>query len=191
MHAGNPKLLFRVPHPFPRSLRKGWAPVSRRRNRFSAEHSIGQKGAAWKETILYSLPTAKQGYLPNGDLVFDSAGDVYAATISCSLFSIYAEMKVFLNLSSAPECVRRPGRGVNLINPKRETGRNSGSAGRSLFHYLVRTAFTRPVVRVWSAGQLGPAGRSTEQFVREPAASAGKAPSSPSLAICPRAPVAG
>jgi hypothetical protein len=122
MHAGNPKLLFRVPHPFPHSLRKGWAPVSRRRNRFSSEHSIGQKGAAWKETILYSLPTAKQGYLPNGGLVFDSAGDLYAATISCSLFSIfYAEMKVFLNLSSAPECVRRPGRGVNLINPKNGT----------------------------------------------------------------------
>jgi uncharacterized repeat protein (TIGR03803 family) len=39
-----------------------------------------QKGGAWTETILYSFPTAKQGYLPNGDLVFDSAGNLYGAT---------------------------------------------------------------------------------------------------------------
>ena len=39
-----------------------------------------EKGGAWKETILYSFPTAKQGYLPNGDLVFDSAGNLYGAT---------------------------------------------------------------------------------------------------------------
>jgi hypothetical protein len=39
-----------------------------------------QKGGAWTETILYSFPTAKQGYLPNGNLVFDSAGNLYGAT---------------------------------------------------------------------------------------------------------------
>jgi hypothetical protein len=39
-----------------------------------------QKGDAWTETILYSFPTAKQGYLPNGDLVFDGAGNLYGAT---------------------------------------------------------------------------------------------------------------
>jgi uncharacterized repeat protein (TIGR03803 family) len=39
-----------------------------------------EKGGAWTETILYSFPTAKQGYLPNGDLVFDSAGNLYGAT---------------------------------------------------------------------------------------------------------------
>jgi hypothetical protein len=39
-----------------------------------------QKDGAWTETILYSFPTAKQGYLPNGDLVFDSAGNLYGAT---------------------------------------------------------------------------------------------------------------
>jgi hypothetical protein len=38
------------------------------------------KGGAWKETILYSFPTAKQGYVPNGNLVFDSAGNLYGAT---------------------------------------------------------------------------------------------------------------
>jgi hypothetical protein len=38
------------------------------------------KGGAWTETILYSFPTAKQGYLPNGDLVFDGAGNLYGAT---------------------------------------------------------------------------------------------------------------
>jgi uncharacterized repeat protein (TIGR03803 family) len=38
------------------------------------------KGGAWTETVLYSFPTAKQGYLPNGDLVFDSAGNLYGAT---------------------------------------------------------------------------------------------------------------
>jgi len=36
-----------------------------------------QKGDPWTETILYSFPTAKRGYLPNGDLVFDSAGNLY------------------------------------------------------------------------------------------------------------------
>src|SRR5580704_11675872 len=40
-----------------------------------------EKGAAWRKTILYSFPTAKQGYLPNGDLVFDSAGNLYGATM--------------------------------------------------------------------------------------------------------------
>jgi uncharacterized repeat protein (TIGR03803 family) len=39
-----------------------------------------QKGGAWKETILYSFPTAKQGYVPNGALAFDSAGNLYGAT---------------------------------------------------------------------------------------------------------------
>jgi uncharacterized repeat protein (TIGR03803 family) len=39
-----------------------------------------QKGGAWTETILYSFPTSKQGYLPNGNLVFDSAGNLYGAT---------------------------------------------------------------------------------------------------------------
>jgi hypothetical protein len=39
-----------------------------------------QKGGKWTETMLYSFPTAKQGYLPNGDLVFDSAGNLYGAT---------------------------------------------------------------------------------------------------------------
>jgi uncharacterized repeat protein (TIGR03803 family) len=39
-----------------------------------------QQGGAWTETILYSFPTAEQGYLPNGNLVFDSAGNLYGAT---------------------------------------------------------------------------------------------------------------
>ena len=39
-----------------------------------------QKGGAWTETILYSFPTAKQGYVPDGNLVFDSAGNLYGAT---------------------------------------------------------------------------------------------------------------
>jgi uncharacterized repeat protein (TIGR03803 family) len=40
-----------------------------------------QEGEAWKETILYSFPTATRGYVPNGDLVFDSAGNLYGATL--------------------------------------------------------------------------------------------------------------
>jgi uncharacterized repeat protein (TIGR03803 family) len=39
-----------------------------------------EKGGAWTETVLYSFPTAKQGYLPNGNLVFDGAGNLYGAT---------------------------------------------------------------------------------------------------------------
>jgi uncharacterized repeat protein (TIGR03803 family) len=39
-----------------------------------------QKGDAWTEAILYSFATAKQGYVPNGDLVFDGAGNLYGAT---------------------------------------------------------------------------------------------------------------
>jgi hypothetical protein len=40
-----------------------------------------EKGGTWKETILYSFPTAKQGYVPSGNLLFDSAGNLYGATI--------------------------------------------------------------------------------------------------------------
>jgi hypothetical protein len=40
-----------------------------------------QKGGAWTETVLYSFPTSKQGYLPNGNLVFDSARNLYGATM--------------------------------------------------------------------------------------------------------------
>jgi hypothetical protein len=39
-----------------------------------------QKGGAWTETVLYSFPTPKQGYVPNGNLVFDSSGNLYGAT---------------------------------------------------------------------------------------------------------------
>jgi hypothetical protein len=39
-----------------------------------------QKGGVWTETVLYSFPSAKQGYFPNGDLVFDRAGNLYGAT---------------------------------------------------------------------------------------------------------------
>jgi uncharacterized repeat protein (TIGR03803 family) len=39
-----------------------------------------QKGGAWTRTILYSFPNAKQGYLPNGNLVFDGTGNLYGAT---------------------------------------------------------------------------------------------------------------
>jgi uncharacterized repeat protein (TIGR03803 family) len=39
------------------------------------------KGGAWTETVLYSFPTPERGYLPNGNLVFDSAGNLYGATM--------------------------------------------------------------------------------------------------------------
>ena len=39
------------------------------------------KGGQWTYSILYSFPTAKQGYVPAGDLVFDGAGNLYGATI--------------------------------------------------------------------------------------------------------------
>jgi hypothetical protein len=39
-----------------------------------------QKGGKWTETVLYSFPTPKQGFLPQGDLVFGSAGNLYGAT---------------------------------------------------------------------------------------------------------------
>jgi uncharacterized repeat protein (TIGR03803 family) len=39
-----------------------------------------EEGSSWKETILYSFPTAKQGYFPWGDLLFDGAGNLYGAT---------------------------------------------------------------------------------------------------------------
>jgi hypothetical protein len=39
-----------------------------------------QKGGRWTETVLYSFPTPKQGFLPNGDLVFDGVGNLYGGT---------------------------------------------------------------------------------------------------------------
>ena len=40
-----------------------------------------QKGGPWTETVLYSFPTPKQGFVPWGDLAFDGAGNLYGATI--------------------------------------------------------------------------------------------------------------
>ncbi|MGA8491566.1 MAG: choice-of-anchor tandem repeat GloVer-containing protein [Terriglobales bacterium] len=55
-----------------------------------------EKGGPWIETVLYSFPTSKQGYLPNGNLVFDSAGNLYGSTMfgggygtSCDAFYQY------------------------------------------------------------------------------------------------------
>jgi uncharacterized repeat protein (TIGR03803 family) len=39
------------------------------------------KGGKWTETVLYSFPTPKQGFVPFGDLVFDGAGNLYGATL--------------------------------------------------------------------------------------------------------------
>jgi uncharacterized repeat protein (TIGR03803 family) len=39
-----------------------------------------QKGGQWTETILYSFKGDKDGYVPNGYLVFDKGGDLYGAT---------------------------------------------------------------------------------------------------------------
>ena len=40
-----------------------------------------QKGGSWTETILYNFQSGKDGYLPQGDLTFDTAGNLYGATI--------------------------------------------------------------------------------------------------------------
>jgi uncharacterized repeat protein (TIGR03803 family) len=38
------------------------------------------EGDAWTESVVYSFQGGKDGYLPNGDLTFDSAGNLYGAT---------------------------------------------------------------------------------------------------------------
>jgi hypothetical protein len=38
-------------------------------------------GDPWTETVLYSFQGGKDGYVPSGDLVFDSAGNLYGATL--------------------------------------------------------------------------------------------------------------
>jgi hypothetical protein len=40
-----------------------------------------QKGGAWSESVIYSFRGGKDGYLPNGDLTFDAAGNLYGATL--------------------------------------------------------------------------------------------------------------
>jgi uncharacterized repeat protein (TIGR03803 family) len=40
-----------------------------------------QKGDPWTETTLYSFKGGKDGYVPQGNLVFDSAGNLYGATL--------------------------------------------------------------------------------------------------------------
>jgi hypothetical protein len=37
-------------------------------------------GSAWTETVIYSFQGGNDGYLPMGNLVFDSAGNLYGAT---------------------------------------------------------------------------------------------------------------
>jgi hypothetical protein len=38
------------------------------------------KGGKWTYTVLYNFKSGKDGYLPGGNLVFDSAGNLYGAT---------------------------------------------------------------------------------------------------------------
>jgi hypothetical protein len=38
------------------------------------------KADTWTESVIYSFKGGKDGYLPNGDLTFDSAGNLYGAT---------------------------------------------------------------------------------------------------------------
>jgi hypothetical protein len=40
-----------------------------------------QKGGAWTETVLYSFKGGNDGYVPNGDLTVDNAGNLYGATL--------------------------------------------------------------------------------------------------------------
>lgn len=40
-----------------------------------------QPGGAWTETVLYSFQGGNDGYAPDGDLVFDKAGNLYGATL--------------------------------------------------------------------------------------------------------------
>jgi hypothetical protein len=40
-----------------------------------------QKGGDWTETTLYSFKGGDDGYVPQGNLVFDSAGNLYGATL--------------------------------------------------------------------------------------------------------------
>ncbi len=40
-----------------------------------------QKGGAWTEIVLYNFQSGNDGYLPNGELVFDGAGNLYGATM--------------------------------------------------------------------------------------------------------------
>jgi hypothetical protein len=40
----------------------------------------GTEGGAWTYAILYSFKGGNDGYLPNGDLVFDSTGSLYGST---------------------------------------------------------------------------------------------------------------
>jgi hypothetical protein len=39
-----------------------------------------KKGDLWTETILYSFKSGKDGYAPQGSLVFDAAGNLYGTT---------------------------------------------------------------------------------------------------------------
>jgi hypothetical protein len=40
-----------------------------------------QKGGSWNEAVLYSFQSGTDGYLPQDDLVFDPAGNLYGATV--------------------------------------------------------------------------------------------------------------
>jgi hypothetical protein len=39
-----------------------------------------KEGGLWRETILYSFQSGKDGYFPTGNLVFDNAGSLYGST---------------------------------------------------------------------------------------------------------------
>jgi hypothetical protein len=39
------------------------------------------KGGDWTETVLYSFQGGKDGYVPQGNLTFDSTGNLYGVTL--------------------------------------------------------------------------------------------------------------
>ena len=95
-----------------------------------------ENGGAWTETILYSFPTAKQGYVPKGNLVFDKAGNLYGATMfgggkgtSCDPY-LRGPLRRSVRAESAEEKGRQVGgEGVARIRRSHGWGRSQRRAG--------------------------------------------------------------
>ena len=68
-----------------------------------------QTGGAWRETILYNFQGASDGFVPQGDLVFDSAGNLYGATRFGGGFGGYCNSAYYLGCGTIFELSKTQG----------------------------------------------------------------------------------
>jgi hypothetical protein len=109
-----------------------------------------QKGDPWTETTLYSFKRGNDGYVPQGNLVFDSAGNLYGATLfgggkgtTCDPF--YQYCGTVFELSPPKQKGRRER--LRQRNRKHERGARAHHGSCTILLVLIRAGFSSEMRR--------------------------------------------